>query len=242
MQKINILSSDFRRTMPIDECGEKLVDLRNECPGIAFEIADYLNQDDSNPSEVEDAYYVRRTVAEMIKKAQKSLPQELSLLIRCGYRTPEVQTRQYKKDYEDLRIKEPTWNKAKLDIEIVKCTDPPDIGPHCTGGAIDLSIIDKFGKQLDMGTAMGVFNLDTYTYSDTIKPDVKINRKVLIDAMSKAGFLNFPAEWWHWSYGDREWAFANNQTAFYGPIDQRLDTEECDYVQEVIFSTTSGAY
>ena len=24
--------------------------------------------------------------------------------------------------------------------------------------------------------------------------------------MTSAGFVNFPAEWWHWSYGDREWA------------------------------------
>jgi len=224
--------------MEINENNEQLVDLRNGCPGVAFEIADYLNRS----SEAEDAHFVRKSIARMINLAQANLPAGLNLLIKCGYRTPEVQARQYRKDYEELRLEHPNWDKAKLDIEIVKRTDPPDVGPHCTGGAIDLSIIDTDGRPLDMGTNMGVFNLDTYTYSDTIAPESKLNRNILIDAMSKAGFLNFPAEWWHWSYGDREWAFANNQTAFYGLIDYRLDTENDNYDQEEIFSTASGAY
>jgi len=238
MQEINILSSDFRRKMEINDNNEQLVDLRDKCPDVAFEISDYLN----HSSEVEDAHFVRKSIARMINTAQANLPAGLRLIIKCGYRTPEVQARQYRKDYENLRLEKPNWDKDKLDIEIVKRTDPPDVGPHCTGGAIDLSIIDESGKQLDMGTNMGVFNLDTYTYSDTIAAESKLNRNILIDTMSKAGFLNFPAEWWHWSYGDREWAFVNNQTAFYGPIDYRLDTENDNYVQEEIFSTASGAY
>lgn len=238
MKEINILSSDFRRKMEIDENNEQLVDLRDECPGVAFEIADYLN----HSSEAEDAHFVRKSIARMINIAQANLPAGLRLLIKCGYRTPEVQARQYRKDYEELRLEHPNWDKAKLDTEIVKRTDPPDVGPHCTGGAIDLSIIDESGKQLDMGTKMGVFNLDTYTYSETINSTSKSNRNILIDVMSKAGFLNFPAEWWHWSYGDREWAYANNRLAFYDTITQRLNIEEDNYIQDEIFSNASNAF
>ena len=30
-------------------------------------------------------------------------------------------------------------------------------------------------------------------------------------ALSTAGFVNYPTEYWHWSYGDRYWAFAKRQ-------------------------------
>jgi D-alanyl-D-alanine dipeptidase len=41
---------------------------------------------------------------------------------------------------------------------------------------------------------------------------------ILADAMNAAGLVNYPAEWWHWSYGDRYWAFqASHGTALYGP-------------------------
>ena len=210
--------------MQIDESGEKLVDLRVECPKIDYVIADYLNQDGKHQGEVEDAYFVRESIARMINTAQAALPDGFRLLVRCGYRTPEVQARQYIHDYAELKQKNPSWSKEKLDYEIEKRTDPPDVGPHCTGGAVDLSILNDQGVQPNMGTDMGVFNFDTYTYSDTISDDVKANRKILIDAMQSAGFFNFPGEWWHWSYGDREWAFANNKTAFYGAIERRQPT------------------
>ena len=36
--------------------------------------------------------------------------------------------------------------------------------------------------------------------------------------MTATGFVNYPSEWWHWSYGDRYWAFiAGPSHARYGP-------------------------
>lgn len=44
------------------------------------------------------------------------------------------------------------------------------------------------------------------------------NRDLLAAALDAAGFINYPAEWWHWSYGDRYWAFqTSRETALYGP-------------------------
>jgi len=35
--------------------------------------------------------------------------------------------------------------------------------------------------------------------------------------MEAAGFVNYPTEWWHWSFGDRYWAFcAGEHEAIYG--------------------------
>jgi len=40
--------------------------------------------------------------------------------------------------------------------------------------------------------------------------------------MTVAGFVNYPTEWWHWSYGDRYWAYATHRSAaIYGPVEVR---------------------
>ncbi|MDT7587682.1 MAG: zinc D-Ala-D-Ala dipeptidase, partial [Pseudonocardiales bacterium] len=37
-------------------------------------------------------------------------------------------------------------------------------------------------------------------------------------ALHSVGFVNYPTEWWHWSYGDRYWAIKTTAAAaIYGP-------------------------
>lgn len=39
--------------------------------------------------------------------------------------------------------------------------------------------------------------------------------------MTAAGFVNYPSEWWHWSYGDRYWAVCEKQPhALFGPVEE----------------------
>jgi D-alanyl-D-alanine dipeptidase len=48
---------------------------------------------------------------------------------------------------------------------------------------------------------------------------IKKNRKIMFDALTKAGMSNYPKEYWHWSYGDLWWAERNQKEyAIYGPI------------------------
>jgi len=47
------------------------------------------------------------------------------------------------------------------------------------------------------------------------------NRKVLLDVMKKNGFVNYPGEWWHYSFGDRMWAaYLRKKVCHYGPVQQ----------------------
>jgi len=47
------------------------------------------------------------------------------------------------------------------------------------------------------------------------------NRKMMADALEKAGFSNYPMEFWHWSYGDLWWAKRKKKKiAIYGLIKQ----------------------
>lgn len=51
----------------------------------------------------------------------------------------------------------------------------------------------------------------------------KDNRKVLCKAMQRAGFVNYPLEWWHFSYGDKMWAaYSGKRYAIYSIV-QMLD-------------------
>ena len=43
------------------------------------------------------------------------------------------------------------------------------------------------------------------------------NRQLLLSSMRAVGFVNYSHEWWHYSYGDRYWAFRTNApAAIYG--------------------------
>jgi D-alanyl-D-alanine dipeptidase len=51
-----------------------------------------------------------------------------------------------------------------------------------------------------------------------LAPETRANRRLLAEAVGAAGFVNYPHEWWHWSYGDRYWALATGSPfAIYGP-------------------------
>ncbi len=71
---------------------------------------------------------------------------------------------------------------------------------HNRGAAVDLTLIDSIGNELDMGTPYDDF-------TDKAKPDypditesVKANRKILKEAMNKFGFIQFETEWWHFDF------------------------------------------
>lgn len=56
------------------------------------------------------------------------------------------------------------------------------------------------------------------TAAPNITAAARRNRRTLSAALATAGLTNYPAQWWHWSYGDRYWALATGAaTARYGP-------------------------
>lgn len=96
----------------------------------------------------------------------------------------------------------------------------PDVAGHPTGAAIDVTITDMQDNILDMGTAPHEFEKDSYTFSPFISQEAWINRQLLRAVMVSAHFAPFDGEWWHFSYGDREWAkYFRKAAAFYAPIE-----------------------
>ena len=89
---------------------------------------------------------------------------------------------------------------------------------------MDLTLIDGDGHELDMGTRVNADPEESdgacYTDADNIGDEARANRRLLATALTGAGLVNYPTEWWHWSYGDRYWALAAGAPyAIYGPRD-----------------------
>lgn len=202
--------------IPIRDNNEKLVNLREYSDEIVIEIEkvskNYQNLKD-------DECYVRETVAEMLAKAQKLLPEGFRLKIIDAYRPMSAQKKWYNEIYEDFQKKNPKWTPEEVKEETDKWIGHPDLVPfHTTGGAVDLTVVDKNRKELDMGTPVNAIDEKSNTYSDDLTGEQKENRQILINAMEKAGFINYPHEWWHWGYGDRYWAAVKETISIYNGI------------------------
>lgn len=66
---------------------------------------------------------------------------------------------------------------------------------------------------IDMGTEPGDYSTKIcYTDSPEITDFQKNNRHMLQKIMMEFGFAPYPGEWWHFSYGDKEWAKYYNQS------------------------------
>lgn len=71
---------------------------------------------------------------------------------------------------------------------------------------------------MDVGWGFNEPGPGSATAAEGLSPVARDNRAILVSVMSASGFVNYPHEWWHWSYGDRYWALCSgNPVALYGP-------------------------
>jgi D-alanyl-D-alanine dipeptidase len=211
-----ILLSDRRvAAVQLGDNGEALVDLRS---------VEELRLD-SRLADAAGAYaHLRESVVERLLRAQRSLPGGLRLLAIEGYRPLSLQT-SYFEDYKaQLRVAHPDWDAERVHVEASKYVSPPEVAPHSTGGTIDLTLCSADGVEQDMGTAVNASPLSSanacFTGSPDISPAARANRDILGRALSDAGMINYPTEWWHWSFGDRYWALQTGASVTrYGPVE-----------------------
>ncbi|MFF4255653.1 M15 family metallopeptidase [Streptomyces sp. NPDC001663] len=208
-----ILMSDPRvAAVPVVENGEPLVDVRE------LLLVDDRKHKDSHGAEI----HLRRGVLDRLLAAQALLPDGLGLLFVEGYRPPALQRHYFERYADELRSAHPDWSADRIRTAASRYVSPPEIAPHSAGAAVDLTLVDADGRELDLGTAMNASpeRSDGACYTDAanITDEARANRALLGSALMAAGLVNYPTEWWHWSYGDRYWALAvGAPAALYGP-------------------------
>lgn len=76
---------------------------------------------------------------------------------------------------------------------------PPEKGsPHTRGVAVDLTLVDANGQELNMGTPFDDFTPVSHHGTRNLPPDVVKNRYLLLGIMMSAGWDFFVNEWWHY--------------------------------------------
>ena len=168
--------------------------------------------------------YMREEVYERVIRAAKFLPKGYKFKIQDAYRPFALQKELYEK-YKILLIERfnlQNLSEIEVDEFIKKFISLPKenrlIPPvHTTGGAVDLTIVDQNGNELDMGTGFDEFTEKTETdyFEKHDNVIVRDNRRLLYGVMIAAGFTNFPSEWWHYDFGDRFYAYYKNTEAQY---------------------------
>ena len=210
-----ILLSDPRvAAVPSRDDGDPLVDVRG-VPELML---------DGRAADAEGAYArLRSEVVSRLVDAQSKLPEGVRLLVVEGYRPYAAQLAIFTGYQSELRRLHPGWGEERLYVEASKFVSPVEVAPHSTGGAVDLTLCTSAGVELDMGTAIDATPVESddacFTAAATIGAEARENRRILIDALTAVGMVNYPTEWWHWSYGDRYWALITGaaQTR-YGPL------------------------
>ncbi|CAM5283744.1 M15 family metallopeptidase [Streptomyces narbonensis] len=213
MTEIILMSDPRVAAIPVAECGERLVDVRR----VGELSVDPRKQDPEG-----SFAHLREGVVERLLKAQSLLPDGLRLLFVEGYRPPSLQ-REYFEEYADeLRALHPEWPADRIRTAASRYVSPPEIAPHSAGAAVDLTLVGPDGRELDLGTRMNAGPEESagacYTDADTIGAEARAHRELLGSVLGSAGLVNYPTEWWHWSFGDRYWALMTGEPAApYGP-------------------------
>ncbi|WP_348822262.1 M15 family metallopeptidase [Flavobacterium aestuarii] len=70
---------------------------------------------------------------------------------------------------------------------------------HNRGGAIDITLVDFNGKELDMGTSFDFFGKEASHNFPDFSKEIKFNRNLLKKIMLKEHFNSFDSEWWHYN-------------------------------------------
>lgn len=221
---MDVLIADPRvLSIPIQENHEPMMDLLSQTEITLGPSPEIENNTDYTK--------MRRSVYEKLVFAQSLLPKNSRFCLYEAYRSLNTQKILFDARKKSVQEKKSDLSGKALFDEITKLVSPIinfdgsiNIPPHATGAAVDVYLIDNHGEYMDMGIHPKDWLLDvdgmlSKTTATQISETAKHNRKIMSDVMQKAGFVNYFTEFWHWSYGDRYWAYQLNKPfAIYGVV------------------------
>lgn len=102
------------------------------------------------------------------------------------------------KVFDAFRPSEAQWALWQHTPDPEFLADPRRGSPHSMGAAIDLTLIDTTGTELDMGTGFDAFTPKSHHGNLDISLAAQRNRALLLGLMTAAGWDFFRNEWWHY--------------------------------------------
>ena len=161
------------------------VRLKDLSPDFVYELK-YATPDNFLKQAVYDCgeCYLRKSTAEALVKANEAF-------IQLGYRIKLFDC------YRPLSVQKKMW---KILPGTHYVANPAKGSKHNRGAAVDLTLVDAQGKELNMGTPFDFFGKEAHhTYTEHSK-EVLENRKLLKETLDKYNFKSIYSEWWHYEY------------------------------------------
>jgi D-alanyl-D-alanine dipeptidase len=233
------------RAVPIADCGEPLVPVQSGTVALT-EPHPYAAL--GAPYGTASPWMLRQRVLAALLRAQDELGARRpgwTLKLFDAYRPNPVQAfmvwREFRRQAElvgaslaafdkpaDLQVRDPGLYErlASRVFEFwgIPSDDPRTPPPHSTGAAVDLSLLDADGREVDMGCPIDETTERAYPdhYAHASSPPMRgyhEHRLLLDEVMRSAGFRRHGNEWWHFSLGDQMWAWtAGEPVAVYGGV------------------------
>lgn len=225
------------RTIPILECGEPMAVI----PAQIFRLTEphpYIAL--GAPYGQASPWMLREGVLLALTRAQTALENKQpgwKLKIFDAYRPNAVQAFMAEWEFRQHSGGRPSASVAEPERALIyekvwriwglPSDDPASPPVHSTGGAVDLTIADISGRDIDMGSPIDEnsdrSDPDYFEVRDTA---IHARRTLLREIMQNEGFRQHPREWWHFSLGDQIWAWEERQNtpgsqavARYGRVD-----------------------
>ncbi len=202
------------RKVKIKDNGEPLVNFLELCPGLLLDKPRFTYRRET---------LLRKSAAEKLCQADKSLPKGYRIAILEGWRPHHIQRRMYMSTWKRFKERHPDWSDVQLKRVVNRFTAPlhdrvPP--PHSTGGAMDVSLVNDEGKPYDVRSGYEPYDPAGFPLiAPKLTEEARKNRQILSEAMQNAGITNYPSEFWHYSYGDQGWAYRHGlEHAIYGAI------------------------
>jgi len=114
------------------------------------------------------------------------------------------------------RVQQVLWEKVRGTAQHIYVADPARGSIHSFGMAVDVTLDDEHGCEVDMGTPFDDFSLraqpdhEAQMLACGMLDNLQLaNRRLLRNCMLPAGFHGIASEWWHFDAADKSWIRAN---------------------------------
>lgn len=128
--------------------------------------------------------YLRKKTAEALARANQDFK-------KLGYRIKVFDC------YRPLSVQKQMW---QIMPNATYVANPAQGSKHNRGAAVDLTLVDSNGKELDMGTSFDFFGKKAHHTYTNLSKTVLNNRKLLKTTLAKHDFKGITSEWWHYDY------------------------------------------
>lgn len=128
--------------------------------------------------------YLRQATADALVRANQDFK-------KLGYRIKVFDC------YRPLSVQKKMWQILPNPTYVA---NPTKGSRHNRGAAVDLTLVDSQGQELDMGTEFDYFGKKSHHDYQNLSKTVLANRKLLKDVLAKHEFSKLNSEWWHYDH------------------------------------------